>query len=54
MTPFMTEDFLLDTEFSAVCTMTMPKTSRFSTITATCLRSRLPKIIVLKICMTSG
>lgn len=54
MTPFMTEDFLLDTEFARVCTTTTLKTSRFSTITATYRRSRLPKITASKTCMTSG
>ena len=50
MTPFMTDDFLLDT----ACTTTTPKTSQFSTTTAICRRSRLPKIIVSKTCMISG
>lgn len=48
MTPFMTEDFLLDTEFAAVCITTTQKTSRFSITIAICRRSRLRKTIVLK------
>ncbi|VTP80058.1 Uncharacterised protein [Leclercia adecarboxylata] len=54
MTPFMTEDFLLDTEFAAACTTITQKTSRFSTTTAIFRRSRLPKITASKTCMTSG
>lgn len=54
MTPFMTDRFLLDTEFAAVCTMIMQRISRFSITTATYRRNRLPKITVLKICMISG
>ena len=55
MTPFMTDDFLLDTEFARrLYTTTTQKTSRFSTTTAIYRRSRLPKITVSKTCMISG
>ncbi|STQ09079.1 Uncharacterised protein [Enterobacter cloacae] len=54
MTPFMTDDFLLDTEFAAACITTTQKTSPFLITTAIYRRSRLPTITVLKTCMTSG
>ncbi len=47
MTSFMTEDFLLDTEFARRLYHDYAKISRFST-TATFRRSRLPKTIALK------
>lgn len=54
MTPFMTDDFLLDTEFARRLYHDYAKTSRFSTTTAIYRRSRLPKITVSKTCMISG
>ena len=44
MTPFMTDDFLLDTEFARRLYHDYAKTSRFSTTTAIYRRSRLPKL----------
>lgn len=54
MTPFMTEDFLLDTEFARRLYHDYAKISRFSTTTAIYRRNRLPKITVSKTCMISG
>ncbi|SUX58543.1 Uncharacterised protein [Citrobacter amalonaticus] len=54
MTPFMTEDFLLDTELPAVCIMIMRKTSLSSITIAICRHSKSPKTTGSRICMTSG
>ena len=52
MTPFMTEDFLLDTEFARRLYHDYAKDQPITI--AICRRSRLRKTIVLKTCMTSG
>ena len=54
MTPFMTEDFLLDTEFARRLYHDYAKDQPIFDYIATFRRSRLPKTIVLKTCMTSG
>ncbi|STI15680.1 glucuronate isomerase [Escherichia coli] len=54
MTPFMTEDFLLDTEFARRLYHDYAKDQPISITIAICRRSRLRKTIVLKTCMTSG
>lgn len=54
MTPFMTEDFLLDTEFARRLYHDYAKISPSSTIIATCRRSRSRKTTVLTTCMISG
>ncbi|STS85437.1 uronate isomerase [Klebsiella pneumoniae] len=48
MTSFMTEDFLLDTEFARRLYHDYAKDQPISTTTATFRRSRLPKTIALK------
>lgn len=54
MTPFMTEDFLLDTEFARRLYHDYAKDQPIFDYHAICRRSRLRKTIVLKTCMTSG
>ena len=54
MTPFMTEDFLLDTEFARRLYHDTLKTSLSSITIAICRRSKSPKTTDSRICMTSG
>jgi len=54
MTPFMTDDFLLDTEFARRLYHDYAKDQPIFDYHCHLPRSRLPKIIVSKTCMISG
>ncbi len=54
MTPFMTEDFLLDTEFARRLYHDYAKDQPIFDYHCHCHRGDLRKTIVLKTCMTSG